>query len=63
MTHEQVAQHESGLFEVGQFDGREGRDEVSDRFDSAARDYAQFVNPHVSDLLERLHLDKCFVSR
>jgi acetylornithine/succinyldiaminopimelate/putrescine aminotransferase len=61
MTHEQVAQHESGLFEVGQFDGREGRDEVSDRFDSAARDYAQFVNPHVSDLLERLHLDKCFV--
>jgi acetylornithine/succinyldiaminopimelate/putrescine aminotransferase len=62
MTHEQVAQYESGLFEVGQFDEREGRDEVSERFDSAARDYAQFVNPHVSDLLERLHLDKCFVS-
>src|SRR4030088_1336581 len=36
-------------------------DDPLERSGTAARYYEQFVNPHVSDLLERLCMDKCFV--
>jgi acetylornithine/succinyldiaminopimelate/putrescine aminotransferase/predicted amino acid dehydrogenase len=61
MPHEQSAAYESGVFQRAQPCGQQGHDEARERYDAAARDYAQFVNPHVSDLLERLRLDKCFV--
>jgi acetylornithine/succinyldiaminopimelate/putrescine aminotransferase/predicted amino acid dehydrogenase len=61
MSHQQSAAYESGEFERAQPREERGRDEARERHDAAATDYAQFVNPHVSDLLERLALDKCFV--
>lgn len=61
MPNQYNADHESGEFEIARVHGHIGRDEARERYDTAARDYAQFVNPHVSDLLERLRLDKCFV--
>jgi acetylornithine/succinyldiaminopimelate/putrescine aminotransferase len=61
MPIESSAAHESGEFEIACADGYDADDEESERYDAAARDYTQFVNPHVSDQLERLALDKCFV--
>jgi acetylornithine/succinyldiaminopimelate/putrescine aminotransferase len=61
MPGESSAAYESGEFEIACADGYDVDDEETERYDAAARDYTQFVNPHVSDLLERLALDKCFV--
>jgi acetylornithine/succinyldiaminopimelate/putrescine aminotransferase/predicted amino acid dehydrogenase len=61
MPHPRSTEHESGQFKVAPSRAQEGGGEAAERYDAAAKDYAQFVNPHVSDLLERLRLDKCFV--
>jgi acetylornithine/succinyldiaminopimelate/putrescine aminotransferase/predicted amino acid dehydrogenase len=52
---------ESGEFEAVRLGGLYGRDDASERNAAAAKGYVQFVNPHLSDLLKRLRLDKCFV--
>jgi acetylornithine/succinyldiaminopimelate/putrescine aminotransferase/predicted amino acid dehydrogenase len=59
MSHPLSTEHESGKFKVAPSCAQEA--EAAERYDAAAKDYAQFVNPHLSDLLERLRLDKCFV--
>jgi acetylornithine/succinyldiaminopimelate/putrescine aminotransferase/predicted amino acid dehydrogenase len=61
MTHAETRAYESGEFESAKIRSLDDCDDNAERYDSAAKDYAQFVNPHLSDLLERLRLDKCFV--
>jgi acetylornithine/succinyldiaminopimelate/putrescine aminotransferase/predicted amino acid dehydrogenase len=60
MTHAEPRAYESGEFESATVRAAEPVDDF-ERYESAAKDYTQFVNPHLSDLLERLRLDKCFV--
>ncbi len=59
--HHPNSPEESGEFETAELHRYDTRSDVPERHDAAARDYAQFVNPYVSDVLERLRLDKCFV--
>jgi acetylornithine/succinyldiaminopimelate/putrescine aminotransferase/predicted amino acid dehydrogenase len=61
MADQYRATFESGEFEAACVSEIGDRDE-GERYESACRDYAQFVNPHLAELLERLALDKCFVS-
>lgn len=42
-------------------DSTDVQDPTTGRYARAAQKYAEFVNPHVADLLERLRMDKCYV--
>ncbi|HEY4012853.1 MAG TPA: aminotransferase class III-fold pyridoxal phosphate-dependent enzyme [Polyangiaceae bacterium] len=61
MPDQYRATFDSGEFEAARAPDAAKTDDEGERYESAARDYVQFVNPHLGELLERVALDKCFV--
>jgi acetylornithine/succinyldiaminopimelate/putrescine aminotransferase/predicted amino acid dehydrogenase len=61
MNASESARYGSGEFDSVRSCGVFSREDALDHNAAAAKDYAQFVNPHLADLLERLRLDKTFV--
>jgi acetylornithine/succinyldiaminopimelate/putrescine aminotransferase/predicted amino acid dehydrogenase len=70
MPRPQGAYRENAQYEIVELQPKQEHGEQNDAQDdddtlehppNAAQCYKQFVNPHMSDLLERLHMDKCFV--
>ncbi|MDP9149379.1 MAG: aminotransferase class III-fold pyridoxal phosphate-dependent enzyme, partial [Myxococcota bacterium] len=61
MLQQPVTEYDSGKFRAADVHALTAQGAACGRAASASGNYAHFVNPHVSDLLERLRLDKCFV--